>query len=54
MSDANCGKLVPPARFELATLSLEVSCSIQLSYGGVKPAIGGQKELLLQFCNILL
>ena len=27
--------MVPPARFELATLSLEVSCSIQLSYGGV-------------------
>ena len=27
--------LVPPARLELATLSLEVSCSIQLSYGGM-------------------
>ncbi len=27
--------LVPPARFELATIGLEVHCSIQLSYGGV-------------------
>ena len=35
--------MVPPARLELATLSLEVSCSIQLSYGGTYGA-GGESR----------
>ena len=32
LADRAC--VVPPARFERATLGLEVLCSIQLSYGG--------------------
>jgi hypothetical protein len=28
-----CARTVPPAGFEPATLTLEVSCSVQLSYG---------------------
>ncbi len=46
--EAGLLSMVPPARFELATLSLEVSCSIQLSYGGVLGFIMSEKAKSLQ------
>jgi hypothetical protein len=36
--------MVPPARLELATLGLEVLCSIHLSYGGIFNLCGAGGE----------